>query len=423
MALILHLTHRYWPVPGGSEQYVRQIAIRQAQAGHQVTVVTTNAHDLAYFWQPDAKCLPAGETAESDVRIIRVPVRHLPGAPWTFGVLRRLQGIMSRVPGLSRHIDFLARGAPYLPDLDAALTDLGTKWQLVCGWNVTFDGLMAAACTTAQKSKAPFLSIPFIHLGEGPRSTLRRYYTMPHQLNLLASANRVIVQTEAERAFLLGKGIDPDKLTIVGAGIDPAALRGGDGDAFRYGHQLTDPIVAAVGPLTQDKGAIHLLQAATRLWQQGRVFNLVFAGPIMADFRRRWRKLPAVFRDRCRCLGVIPEAEKRDLLAAADLLALPSRTESFGIVLLEAWFYGKPVIAARAGALPSVVDDGVNGRLVPFGDVAALVDAVVELLDDPEKAQRWGEKGRAKTDDFSWDAVYGRFWESTGPLIKNGTHL
>jgi glycosyltransferase involved in cell wall biosynthesis len=413
MAGILHITHRYWPVQGGSEQYLWQIATRQAQAGHQVTVVTTNAVDLAYFWQPNAKCLPAGETAVANVRIIRVPVQHLPGTPWTFGILRRLQLVLSRLPGLARYAGLLARGAPYLPDLDKTLTDLSTNWQFVFSWNITFDGLMAAARQAAEKSRCHFLAVPFIHLGEGPHSSLRRFYTMPHQIDLLKSADQVIVQTEIEHAYLAGQGIDPHKLTLVGAGIDPETLSGGDGDAFRQRHQLSGPIVTAVGPLTADKGTVHLLKAARLLWQQGRRFNLVLAGNIMDDFRTEWQHLPPLFREHCHCLGEISEAEKRDLLAAAAVLALPSRTESFGIVLLEAWFYGKPVIAARAGALAAVVNDGVNGRLVPFGDISALAAAITEILESPEQNRQWGRNGRDKTlNQFTWEMVYKRFDES-----------
>ena len=410
MARILHITHRYWPTLGGSEEYLRQVTIRQAQAGHQVTVVATNADDLAYFWQPHADCLPVEETAVSNIRIIRIPVRHLPGAPWTFGILRRLQLILSRLPGLARTAGLPARGAPYLPDLDKTLADLGADWQFVFGWNITFDGLMAAARAIAEKSRAHFVSVPFIHLGEGPHSSLRRFYTMPHQIDLLKSAGRVIVQTEIESMYLTEQGIATEKLALVGAGIDPETLQGGDGNTFRQRRQLSGPIVTAVGPLTADKGSIHLLQAAVSLWRQGRNFNLVLAGTIMDDFRPHWQKLPPPFRERCRCLGLISEAEKRDLLAAADVLALPSRTESFGIVLLEAWFYSKPVIAARAGALAAVVDDGVNGRLVPFGNIPALAAAMTEILDNPEQSGRWGRNGRDKTlTQFTWDKVYKRF--------------
>jgi glycosyltransferase involved in cell wall biosynthesis len=227
---------------------------------------------------------------------------------------------------------------------------------------------------------------------------------------LLAMADCLIAQTKVEADYLIQQGITSNRVAIVGAGIDPATLHGGNGAAFRRRHGIRGPMITAIGPQTFDKGAIHLLQAAVRLWRGGRDFTLVLAGPIMADFQRHWRQLPAEDKARCRLLGPVAEAEKRDLLAAADVLALPSRTESFGIVLLEAWFYGKPVIGAQAGAIPAVVEDGINGRLVPFGNVPALAEAVTEVLDDPLQAQRWGANGRQKTiENYTWQAVYERF--------------
>jgi glycosyltransferase involved in cell wall biosynthesis len=75
-------------------------------------------------------------------------------------------------------------------------------------------------------------------------------------------------------------------------------------------------------------------------------------------------------------------------------------------VLLEAWSHGVPVVAARAGGIPAVVDEGANGLLVPFGDVAALAEAAGQLLDDPELARRLGANGRDKiAAEYSWGVV------------------
>lgn len=399
-ANILHITHRYWPVQGGSEQFVRHIAQRQVQAGNRVTVLTTNADDLAYFWQADAKSLPTGTFADGGVTVVRVPIRHLPGGSWFFGGVRRLQLLL---PPLAAR---LGCWAPYLPQLAQTLCSLGDDWQQVFAWNITFDGLNTAAWQMAQRCDARFLTVPLLHLGEGEQSPVRRFYTMPHQLDLLRRADHIFVLTAVEQTYLQTQAVPNEKITIVGAAVDPAELAGGDGAAFREKFGLTQPIVAAIGPLTRDKGALDLLAAAESLWQNGRSFDLVLAGTMMPDFAARLEKLPTAFRPFCHCLGRISDQEKRDMLAAMTLLALPSRTDSFGIVLLEAWHYGKPVIAARAGGLAAVVDDGENGRLIPFGNTQALADAVVEILENPEIAQTWGKNGQQKTADFTWDSVY-----------------
>jgi glycosyltransferase involved in cell wall biosynthesis len=75
---------------------------------------------------------------------------------------------------------------------------------------------------------------------------------------------------------------------------------------------------------------------------------------------------------------------------------MPSRTDSFGIVYLEAWLYRKPVIGARAWGVTDLIEHERDGLLVPFGDVPALVNAITSLLDHPAKAAIMGNRGETK---------------------------
>jgi glycosyltransferase involved in cell wall biosynthesis len=83
---------------------------------------------------------------------------------------------------------------------------------------------------------------------------------------------------------------------------------------------------------------------------------------------------------------------------------MPSRTDSFGIVFLEAWANGKPVVAASAGGVTEVVEHGKTGLLVPFGDLERLASSIAGLVDAPGAARRLGEAGRAKVArGYTWD--------------------
>jgi glycosyltransferase involved in cell wall biosynthesis len=120
------------------------------------------------------------------------------------------------------------------------------------------------------------------------------------------------------------------------------------------------------------------------------------AGAILAPFRHYLDRLPPQDRGRIRVLGSIGESEKRDLLAACDMLVMPSRTDSFGIVYLEAWLYRKPVIGARAWGIQDVIEEGRDGLLVPFGDALALAEAVAYLLEHPAVRTEMGVRGERK---------------------------
>jgi glycosyltransferase involved in cell wall biosynthesis len=100
--------------------------------------------------------------------------------------------------------------------------------------------------------------------------------------------------------------------------------------------------------------------------------------------------------DRVRALGVLRDLEKFDRFASCDIFCFPSHfeAESFGLVLVEAMMFAKPVISTRWRGIPSVVNDGVNGFLVDTKDPAAVADRLVTLAGDPELRQRMGQEGR-----------------------------
>ena len=91
----------------------------------------------------------------------------------------------------------------------------------------------------------------------------------------------------------------------------------------------------------------------------------------------------------------LPTDEVAHAIDAATVLVLPSRSEGLGRVIVEAFCRGRGVVGSRVGGIPDLVEDGVNGRLVPPGDAAALADALVDVLSDDALAARLGDAARA----------------------------
>ncbi|NTW03037.1 MAG: glycosyltransferase family 4 protein, partial [Oscillochloris sp.] len=247
------------------------------------------------------------------------------------------------------------------------------------------------------------------HLGEPGNSQILRYYSMPHQINLLRRCDAVATMTSLERDFLLACGVSAGRLHTVGAGVTPAELVGGDGERFRQTQCIAGPIVLSVGTAAFDKGTVHVLEAMRKLWASGSDAIWVQCGPLMGHFEQIYAGLPEAERARTRVLGYVSDQVRHDALAAADVYAQPSRTDSFGITYLEAWCYGVPVVGARAGGVPAVISHAVDGLLVPFGDVPALTEAITQLLSDRELARAMGAVGQAHVyRSMTWDAVYER---------------
>jgi glycosyltransferase involved in cell wall biosynthesis len=85
-----------------------------------------------------------------------------------------------------------------------------------------------------------------------------------------------------------------------------------------------------------------------------------------------------------------------DLLAAADVCVLPSTAEAFGLALVEALYVGTPVVATRVGGIPEIVEDGVDGILVPPADSGALAGTLGTLLQDQARLERLRGAGRER---------------------------
>lgn len=403
------INHRYAPFLGGSERHAQVIAESLVNAGHTTSVVTSNAFDLEYFWD-QRQCAVSAPDSElvNGVNVFRVPIRHLPLGRFVFGGSRRLMGELSRLPVRAGALEWLSRKQPLMPALGPTIRSLGPL-DVVHVTNIGLEGLALNALAVAREKDAALVLSPFVHLGELNDRAARRFITMPHQRKLLKAADAVIVMTEIERAFVTALGVRSDRVVVTGAGTYPEDVSGGDGQRFRASRCVDGYIVGYLGPLAVEKGAFDLVKAVAILRRSRRDVTLVMAGPSMTAFESWLAALPADRREGVRLLGVISEDEKRDFLSAVDVCALPSRTESFGIVFPEAWANRKPVIAANAGAVPEIVRHNENGLLVPFGDDAALAEAIARLADDPGFARGLGDNGFDETiRRHTWDHVVQR---------------
>ncbi len=417
---VLHVNPAYPPFLGGAEIYTQAISERFQRDGHQVTVVTTDAAEVEYFWNPRKRHVEPGREQRNGVDVIRCPVRHLPVAPWSFYLLRRLatwiaQAPIDTTPVLRRLVPHM----PGVPEIELTLTSLPATVDIVHGVNIALEWPLVAAWRYARRNSLPFVVTPFVHVGEYGRTDVVINYVMPHQLEVLRDADAVIVQTDIEGKALERYGVSPSRIHKVGMGVDLTTLQGGEGQRFRTKHTLTGPVVTFLGVVTYDKGSFHLVQAMEQMWNRGYDAHLVIAGPPVDEFLRFYNCLSEETRERIILLGPVLGQDKQDLLAATDVFVLPSRIDSFGIVYLEAWAYKKPVIGARAGGVPDVIAAGVDGILVDFGDVGELADAITQLLAEPALQNSFGQQGYEKVKTcYTWERIYTCLREIYGRLVR-----
>ncbi|MGH7145164.1 MAG: glycosyltransferase family 4 protein [Planctomycetota bacterium] len=164
------------------------------------------------------------------------------------------------------------------------------------------------------------------------------------------------------------------------------------------------PRVLYVGRMEERKGFDVLARAWPMVLAAAPDARLIAVG---ADFPcphgpsfARWAlaSLPEAARASIDLRGFVSDAARETLYREATLLCAPSRYESFGLMLLEALRYGRPVVSCRVGGIPEVIQDGATGLLVPPDDPPALAAALIALLRDPARRETLG---RAGVDDLN----------------------
>lgn len=407
---ILYVVHRFWPHPGGSENLFYHFARRSVSEGHHVTVFTTDAWDPESYHKPWKKRLPAGAAKNDGIEIHRF---HVMNIPFQYKVL----GGLSLLPVDSIRLLF---GYPFvlLPGYLREVFIRRPHFDLIIAGVLPHSHLIYPAAWLARHSGIPWMCVPFIHTGV-PGSKPSRGYLTREPIKLMKRADAIITATKAENRALIAGGIDPNRIHTVGVGVDPKEIAGGQGRRFRERFHLEGPIVLHISTLTRSKGTMDLLEAMKQLWATGNQANLVLIGQLTDAFESYFLTQPSSVYERTLSLGFVDDETKRDALCACDVFVLPSSADSFGIVFLEAWLYGKPVIGAKAGGIPYVISEGQDGLLVEFGDITGLAGCIASLLNDADRRHSLGESGRQKVlAHYTWDKLCDRMSEVTHSVLR-----
>jgi glycogen synthase len=165
------------------------------------------------------------------------------------------------------------------------------------------------------------------------------------------------------------------------------------------------PILLCLGRLVREKGFDVAIKAMSQLRRLIPAARLVVAGdgPEAAALQGHVQELG--LGDSVVFAGAVAPADVPALLTRASIVVIPSRTEAFGLVALEAAAMGRPVVATRVGGLPEVIESGKTGVLVEPDQPAALAQAVIDLLSDPSRLRAMGDAARSRAEIvFPWKA-------------------
>lgn len=374
---------RFYPYRGGYENSMLAIARCLVGRGHRVTVFTTVADDLESLWLPGYKTFPAGEFTLDGISVRRFSICYNQ-------LRRRATRFIGLLPSWRMKSQFWTPGFRVL-GLNAALRNSDADVFHI--GPLPYNNLMYAGLKAGELRRVPVIATPCAHLGEARSDAVARHSLRSHQVALLWRCDRVLCVTEVERQQLEQMGIPGAKLATVGLGFDLQLATCGSAERIQRRHTIDGPVVLHLGMKAFEKGSVTLLEAMKIVWARGSKAWLVMAGPSLSAFDEylasQPQRLPRLIN-----LPTFADDDKRDLLAAATLVAQPSRVESLGLVLIEGWANAKPVVAADIAVSRKLVESSGGGVVVPFGDGTKLATEIERLLAEPELCRRMGLHGQ-----------------------------
>jgi phosphatidylinositol alpha-1,6-mannosyltransferase len=374
MGRTLLVTNDFPPRPGGIQQFVHNLAVRQP-AGSVVVYSST--------WKGAAAF----------------------DAEQPFEVVREDTGVLLPTPGVARRAAEIARAHGCDSVLFGAAAPLG-----LLAHGLRRDAGITRAVGITHGHEIGWAALP------GARRLLRR----------IARSNDVITYLGDYQRVRLDRALHGlTELRRLAPGVDVDTFHPGvDGSAVRARHGLSDrPVVVCVSRLVPRKGQDMLIRALPEIRRRvpGAALLLVSGGPYRKTLARLAREhdveSDVVF------TGSVPWAELPEHYAAGDVYAMPCRTraagldvEGLGIVYLEASATGLPVVGGDSGGAPDAVREGETGYVAGGRDVPAIADRVATLLSDPDQARAMGKAGRAWVErEWRWETQAARLAELLAP--------
>jgi 1,2-diacylglycerol 3-alpha-glucosyltransferase len=375
---ILMLSHGYPPVISGVTLVVQKVAREMVRRGHEVTVVTASDRGPAY------------QDEDQGVKLMRV--RSAPNPFWSEGRLPilsydKLKDIVADVEPditnthdgalLSMHLHRLERDKCRVPEL------------LTCHY-------------------LPRFVTYYVHAGNVVEKVVEDI-AWDVTMRMINGFDHVIFPTQTQQQAFIEEGLEKPS-TVISNGLDIShySPNGHPARDLEVRYALPPgPRILFVGRLAKDKKIDVLIRAMPSIWSayQG---HLILVG--RGDAREQLTELAkSLGLQNCvHFLGFVPEKDLPGLYRQCDIFAIASDVEVQSIPTLQAAATGLPIVAAKAAALPELVENNTNGYLVPPGDPSAFASAIQKILDRPELAARFGEAsleiGRRHAEEHTFHA-------------------
>ena len=390
------LSYRSKPHCGGQGVYVRHLSRELVRLGHEVEVFSgqpypelddgvrlTKVPSLDLYREPDPFRVPGLREYRDLVDVQEVATMWTAGFPEPRTFSRRvLRLLRERADDFDVVHDNQTLGAALL-DVEEAT---GLPLVATVHHPISIDRRIDLLDATSLRR----------------RLTLRRWYGFVRMQARVARGMRMVLapSESSKRDVVSDFAVDPARVRVVLLGVD-------DGFVPPVEPRVPGRIIAMASADAPVKGVAVLLEAFAKLRTERADLELVLVSKPVARGRTERLLDELAIRDCVRFVHGVSDAELVRLMGSAEVACVPSLYEGFSLPTAELMATATPLVVSRAGAIPEVVGpDGLCADLVEPGDVGALVTALGDLLDDPERRARYGAAGRRRVEElFSWRAV------------------
>ncbi len=397
---VLNIIHRYYPAIGGSESWCRNLCRFLANSGVVTKVATMNMYNMEESFGgalPEQAYFKLGKMDEDEGVLIR---RYDLSKLWSnaFGA-KLVRFLLNKMNLRKTQIGDIFRTSPQSFEMYRGLIYEIKGVDIVILHTLPFFHNLVGFLIAKIYRKNIFM-IPYFHPGH-------IHYERKIFFQIMNHCDAVIALTEYEKAHFIKRDVAAEKIFVFGCSIDEKEpLDSTELERFKlnlFGKYKIDEKskrIIFLGRKEIYKGIDLLIKAAQEIAdEEAWELCLFLVGPDTQEFLDLFPDFSnnnMVTTGKLKVInwGRVLEQEKNYLLEFSDLLILPSKFESFGIVFLEAWKYKKPVIGPNKGASFEVIAGA--GLCAEYGSVSDLKEKIKLILNDEKLAQKLGEAGKNK---------------------------
>ena len=402
---ILHALTNYHPSIGGTQIFYKNISEKCiTNFGDEVIVYASDSYYAPH--NSNYKKINIKKEIINEVYIQRFPFYHWHVLP-AKKAIRICEKLFNRVPAIL--YKYLA--GPWSSSFKDALDT--TDADIISGSPFGYLHMDYPLYRHKLNNPKPFVFQGALHFSNDNSGKI----LPPAMLNAIKHSEYYVANTEYEKKNLGQLGVDEKNIVVIGSAVNMDMYTMKNCDSFQKKNNIidNDKVVAYIGRIASSKSIEILIKAFKKIAQSDIKLKLIIAG-----FDSNYSHVLKIFveknfndiKNRIFFFIGLSDEEKVHLYHSIDVLVLPSKEESFGMVFLEAWSCRKPVIGVNIGAIRSVISNENDGLLFEPENVDDLAHKILRLLGDKNMRDKFGENGYNKTaKNYTWPVVTKKYRE------------